>query len=485
MKHLKISILVLLFLISSQSRSQNPQLTIKPYQFESQSGEKIEAELGSFKVPENRAFSNSRTIDLYFVRFKSTNPNPGNPIIYLAGGPGGEGIATAKGPRFELFMALREVADVIAFDQRGTGLSNPIPICEEKAKFSLEKPGSADMYISKMSDAAKKCISFWRNEGVQLEGYTTMENANDLEDLRKVLDAPKINLWGISYGSHLAFDFIKRYESSVDKVILAGLEGPDHTIKLPKYNQNYLKYLNTIIQKDEKASKVYPDILKLMDDILSALDNQPVITEITDPRSGQKMKVGISKLDVQLVVSYLLTKNPEDVAKLPFVFHQMKQGDFSMIAQMVAGIKAFAGQIQAMPLVMDVASGVSKKRWRKIKRQSKKNLIGRTTNFPYPDIANGLDLPNLGNSFRRNPISKIPILFFSGTLDGRTYIESAKEIASGFSNSAHIIIDGAGHDLFMSTGKVKELMLNFLKEDVLVKSQTVTIKMPNFILPNN
>ena len=479
----KITIITLLFLCTVSSSAQQTKLTLKPYKFKSQSGKIIDAELGKFSVPENRSDSKTRSIDLSFVRFKSTNPNPGNPIVYLAGGPGGSGIGAARGARFKLFMDLRKVSDVIAFDQRGTGLSNQIPNCKTRASFPLDQPGKNEVYIGKMAEAAKKCISFWKKEGVQIEGYTTKENANDLEDLRKVLGVEKINLWGISYGSHLAFDFIKRYEQSIDKVVLAGLEGPNHTIKLPEYNQNFLKNLNAKVQQDEKASKVYPNLLQLMGDVFSALDKQPVYIEIIDPRSKKKMNIGISKLDVQLVTSFFLTKNPQDAAKLPFLFLQMKQGDYSSIAQMVAGIKSYAGRMQAMPLIMDAASGVSKKRWRKIKRQTKNSLLERTTNFPYPDLSENLGLPDLGRSFRKNPVSSLPVLFFSGTLDGRTYLESAKELNKGFRNGKHIIIDGAGHDLFMSTPKVSEFMLDFFQNKKL-HSQTIKIKTPNFVLPN-
>ena len=78
------------------------------YKFETVDGEKVRAELGTLTVPENRSKKDSRTIQLKFVRFKSTSETPGSPIVYLAGGPGGSGIDTARGSRFPLFMALRE-----------------------------------------------------------------------------------------------------------------------------------------------------------------------------------------------------------------------------------------------------------------------------------------------------------------------------------------------------------------------------------------
>jgi len=120
---LLISFLILIVPASAQQKAGT--LKIKPYVFENNKKEKVDAEFGTLLVPENRSKPDSNLIELAFVRFKSTAQNPGPPIVYLAGGPGGSGIFTAKDARFPLFMALREIADVIAFDQRGTGFSKP------------------------------------------------------------------------------------------------------------------------------------------------------------------------------------------------------------------------------------------------------------------------------------------------------------------------------------------------------------------------
>jgi pimeloyl-ACP methyl ester carboxylesterase len=106
-------------------------LKLRPYTFENSKGEKVESEFGTLLVPEKRSNPDSNLIELAFVRFKSTAKNPGAPIVYLAGGPGGSGIGTAMGSRFPLFMALREIGDVIAFDQRSRdGVERATPECE-------------------------------------------------------------------------------------------------------------------------------------------------------------------------------------------------------------------------------------------------------------------------------------------------------------------------------------------------------------------
>jgi pimeloyl-ACP methyl ester carboxylesterase len=122
---LLVSLCAVVMLAPAAAQTPKPgEMRLEPYVFESGDKQKVDAELGHLFVPENRRNPNSRLIELVFVRFKSTAQKPGPPIVYLAGGPGGSGIAAARGSRFPLFMAMREIADVIAIDQRGVGLSN-------------------------------------------------------------------------------------------------------------------------------------------------------------------------------------------------------------------------------------------------------------------------------------------------------------------------------------------------------------------------
>src|SRR5215216_4740521 len=138
-------------------------IKFKPYTFENSKGEKVASEFGTLLVRENRSNPQSNLIELAFVRFKSTVKNPGPPIVYLAGGPGGSGIFTAKGSRFPLFMALRDVADVIAFDQRGTGYSKPNLGCFERLSLSLDVAPTREAAVKELRENSQGCISYWRD----------------------------------------------------------------------------------------------------------------------------------------------------------------------------------------------------------------------------------------------------------------------------------------------------------------------------------
>jgi pimeloyl-ACP methyl ester carboxylesterase len=449
----------MLFLTTSISA----QLKIKPYTFENDKKEKVDAEFGTLLVPENRSKPDSNLIELAFVRFKSTAKNPGPPIVYLAGGPGGSGIFTAKGSRFPLFMALREIADVIAFDQRGTGFSKPNLICFDRLALPLDIAPTREAAIKGLRENSANCASYWRDiQRVDLTGYNTNESADDLEDLRKALGANQISLWSISYGTHLSFAAMRRHPKSIHRAILAGTEGPDHTYKLPSNIQKHLEDLAAVIKADPDVGKEVPDFLGLMKSVFDRLDAQPQTVEITDQRTKLKVKVIVNKF----VMQYIIANNigTTVTARFPALLYQASKGDFTNPAQVWLN-QSRSDIGSAMSYMMDCASGQTASRRERIASEAKGTLLEDISNFPFPDVCTEWKAPDPGDEFRAPLRSDVPVLFISGTLDARTPVSNAEEYRKGFSNSTHMIIEGAVHSdpLFLSSPKIKEGMMEFLR----------------------
>ena len=462
----KCVLLLITILLSTATMSAQPKagtLKIKPYTFENDQKEKVDAEFGTLLVPENRSNPQSNGIELAFVRFKSTAKNPGPPIVYLAGGPGGSGIFTAKGSRFPLFMALREIADVIAFDQRGTGYSKPNLGCFDRLALPLDVAPTREAAIKELRKNSRSCASYWRDiQRVDLTGYNTNESADDLEDLRKALGANQISLWSISYGTHLAFATMRRHPKSIHRAILAGTEGPDHTYKLPSNIQKHLEDLAAVIKADPEIGKEIPDFLGLMKSIFDRLDAQPETVEITDPQTRLKVKVIVNKFVMQYIVANNIGTTV--TARFPALFNRAAKGDFTNPAQV--WLNQSRSEIgSAMSYMMDCASGQTAARRERIAREAKGTLLEDIFNFPFPEVCEEWKAPDLGDEFRAPLHSDVPVLFISGTLDARTPISNAEEYRTGFPNSTHIIIEGAVHSdpLFLSSPKIKEGMMEFLR----------------------
>ncbi len=438
------------------------ELTIEPYVFESSKKEKIQAEFGRFKVPENRSKKNEKKIELVFVRFKSTSKNPGSPIVYLAGGPGGSGIQSAKYGRFKLFMAMREFGDVIAFDQRGTGQSTPSLKCSNPFDLPLDQPMTRTSLVKEERAKIKACAEKWEKEGVDVSAYNTVENANDLNDLRKALGVKKISLWGISYGTHLALATIRQHGKYIDRSILAGVEAMDDTHKLPSNTDKLLGELSKRLKADPKLSKKIPNLNDLMNKVHKRLALKPASVEVTNPKTKKKHSVTVGLFDLQFLLSNFSGSN-EAQSILPKLYHSMNKGDFSLLAQQIGRYRKRVNS-NLMSIAMDCASGISKKRFAQIEREKQTAIYANAINMPFPEICSAINYKNLGKSFRRQVKSKVPVLFISGTLDGRTPVSNAEAAIKGFKNNSHLIIDGAGHSdpLFLSSPKIKDTMMKFM-----------------------
>jgi pimeloyl-ACP methyl ester carboxylesterase len=465
-----------------QRRSDN--LVLCPYALEAEGGQKVAAEMGRLLVPENRTRPASRRIELVFLRLKSTAADPGPPIVYLAGGPGESGIDTASGPGFSVFMALREVADVIVLDQRGTGRSQPDMSCSGTWGFPLDRPGDPKQMRRIAAQKVRDCSRELRRQGIDLSGYNTRESADDVEALRAALDVPKVSLWGVSYGTHLALATLRRHERRIHRVILTGVDGPDHAmLQLPSTVQEQLTRVDRLCKPDPRVKALLPDFLGLVKTTLTRLEQAPVTVEMTDPKSRQTVKVAVGKWDFQFYTAHAISATWR-LMNLPAQFAPLSRGDLTPVARSMLAYRR--GKVPTMMGFMTVcASGASAECRAQIRREARQALLGDAVNFPFPDLCDALGHPDLGASFRAPLRSKVPALFISGTLDGNTPVSHADEVRRGFPNSQHFILEGASHgyDLFYFVPRTREVMLGFLKGRPLSTTRVILSPFP-FIIPD-
>ncbi|MFT3996036.1 MAG: alpha/beta hydrolase [Asticcacaulis sp.] len=447
------------------------------FAFTSRSGETVQAFRGSFQVPENRAAPKSRRIDVHYVRFPATGSKAGAPIVYLSGGPGGSGIDTARAERFPLFMAMRQFGDVIALDQRGTGLSEMAPKCVSDVVLPSDRIVPAAERNQLLHQAVAQCGTFWRTSGYDPAGYTTLESARDLDALRIHLGASKISLWGISYGTHLALAAIKEMEPHLDKVVLASVEGLDQTVKLPSETDAYFDRLQAVIDQEPAAKSAYPDIKALIRRVHARLDITPVRLQI-QTKAGKK-DVLLTTEVMQLIASAMIA-DPGNAKQLLMLYLAVDAG-FNDPVVGVLGQFMTPGAPEAfrlMPTAMDIASGIGADRLKRVETEAKSALLGDLLNYPMPQLTGGLGL-DLGEGFRTPPQSPVPVLVLTGTLDGRTYPNEQQAAVSGLTNATTVIVENAGHNLFMASPEVTEVMSEFMSGTPLHTTRII-VKPPSF-----
>lgn len=456
--------------------AQSPE---EPFEFKSASGQTTAALRGSLQVPENRNDPRSRQLTLRYVRFPATTANPGAPIVYLSGGPGGSGIETAKRKRYPLFMAMRQFGDVIALDQRGTGASDDTPVCQPKAGPSESAHLSDQAYTAAYTAAARECATFWKAKGIDLRGYTTVESAHDLDALRRHLGAKKISLWGISYGTHLALAALKQMDDRLERVILASVEGLDQTVKLPAETDAYFDRLQAAVNNDPRAKAAYPDLKAMMARVHQALQDKPVLLHLKGP-DGAAADFLLQRRTLQLFEAGAIA-DPDGAVMMLAAYRAADAGDYQPLAALLQRFFAPGEplKLRAMPLAMDLASGIGDDLLAVIEAQAKTALLGDALNFPMPHLRDALPGLDLGDGFRKAPVSQVPTLMLSGTLDGRIYPNSQREAVAGLAQLQAITVVNAGHNLFMVSPDITAAIERFMRGEPLQSSQ-ITIAPPDF-----
>ncbi len=455
-----------------------PALTFTPYAFKAPDGSTIDAELGEFIVPERRANPSSRRIALRFVRFKSTSQTPGAPIVYLAGGPGASGIRAAAGPRYPMFMALRTLGDVIALDQRGVGQSATMTPCEARTPVDFAQPLTRAMITSFTRAGLTDCIAQWTASGVDVNGYTTRESADDLEDLRRALGVPQVSLVGISYGSHLGLAMLAYHGSSVSRAVFAGIEGLEQTVKRPALTDSLFARVQRLIDADTAAARTFGNLPATMRRVHARFDSAPQRISATPPGASSPVSVTIDAFPLQLLVGGMIA-DPSGIARVPALYAALDAGMYEVVAAPIIGQLGGFSTFSGMSELMDLASGIDAPRAALVAREAARGLLGDALNFPMPHVAGLQQSIDLGAAFRAPRRSSVPTLFISGTLDGRTSPAEAAVVRAGFRFGRALHVENGGHNIFEADARVAAAVVTFLRGGAPV--ERIALPAPRFV----
>jgi pimeloyl-ACP methyl ester carboxylesterase/predicted DCC family thiol-disulfide oxidoreductase YuxK len=429
------------------------KLQVEPAEYRAKDGRAIAAQRGRLTVPMRRDRPGAGALELTFFRLPALDPSRGtDPTVFLTGGPGLSAIASGRGRLFSLFDLLRSNGDVILLDQRGSGLSTPSLACDHPLEFPLDQPVTREQYTAAAIDAMRRCVTTLAERGIDIAGFNAQESADDVADLAHAFGYPRVNLLGWSYGSHLAMSVMRRHPDLPGRVVLAGPEGPDQTYKLPSRVHAQLGRLSARAGFDAAAA---------VRAALEQIDRRPARVAWSDGRTA-----AIGRFDVEWVLAQAIADN-RTLKRLPAVLSNMTAGDFSDLASdplFRALVEEFRGGLFRSPLryCVDCASGVSASRWERIQSEAREAPLGRTIDWPFPEICEAFGHPDLGDGFRATLRSNVKTLFITGRLDCRTPDENVPDLAPALLSPRHLVVDDAGHADLLTPPAVHAAIREFL-----------------------
>lgn len=175
-------------------------------------------------VPLNhRANDPDQTIDITFALSFATVESRGT-LFYIVGGPGASGLASAESYLAAFGEALTDYIDIVFVDQRGTGPVHGLACPEAQARFDAADLTLADPDGAKTAARAYATDCTAEIARPDLLPYVASDQAiRDVEAFRQAIGAPKVWLYGESYGTQFVQAYATAFPTAVKGVILDGI----------------------------------------------------------------------------------------------------------------------------------------------------------------------------------------------------------------------------------------------------------------------
>jgi len=433
-------------------------------------------ECGFVVVPEDHNDPTGPTIRLAvgILKDQSHDHQP-DPVIFLAGGPGEKTVHNALAIA-QLLAPVHPNRDLILFDQRGVGLSEPALECPElvQATFDLLDEPDPDVAQQAAFDAVLACRDRLVSEGHNLSAYNTIQNASDVNAIRIALGYDQINLWGGSYGTLLAQATMRDHPQGIRSAAIISVLPLEKSLFVEgsATTANAVMHLLDACAADEACNSAYPNLQEVLFEVIDQLNEEPVPIILMNPLDGQSYDAILTGDEVlgNLVTFLYFT---QIIPVLPQAIHDVHNGDYGLMTQLSNTALTLGGLLsQGMMLsVMCTDDLVDRtpEDLLNVIAALPKQLTGSTD--PEFEIEHGIfgiceNWPvEEADSWVKEPlISDIPTLAMSGEFDPVTPPEYGRLVASYLSNSYFFELPGIGHDILVASECARNIIGDFIAD---------------------
>lgn len=424
----------LVMVVVSLSAAQAP-FALKPCRI---SGLDAEVRCGTYWVFEDRVRHAGRKIPLQVIVLpsKSATPAP-DPVWFVS--PGGPGTTNS-----DLVVPLwsawwRDTRDVVLVDLRGTS---------GESRLDCSSPGSDDhpeAYLSALfpRSAIRACRE-QLSKRVDLRFYNTMLAVDDLDEIRQALGLPKVNLFGVSWGTRAVLIYLRRHPNAVRTATVEGVAPPSLKNPLPhaRSAQDALDLVFDACDRQADCHAAFPNIRAETRAVFERLHRAPA--EVTVRRAtGGAVTVPLSWqafAEALRVMTYYVP----NMRRVPLLLHRAYLGDLSSFA--TAGIASNRGLRSRLRfgflLSVTCTEDVPRILPDEIARETAGTYLGDSrvreqmaacAEWPHGDLP-----PGYGDPVR----SDVPVFLLSGTLDPVSPPHYGAEAARYLPNSIHVLAPG-------------------------------------------
>lgn len=395
------------------------------------------------------------------------------PLLYIAGGPGGANWLDREGMDFWRQWQDENpwAGDLVLYDQRGVGLSQPAHGCPElrvavRGLLPLDLP--TEETYRRLREATFACHRRLLAEPVSLDRLTTSRNSADAIDLMRASGWPRWDVFGVSYGTRVALDVLRRAPGLVRAAVLDSVYPPDVNAELSDawLLQRSLELFTRICELADDCTRS-PDALRAdLEAALARVDREGLRLSVRDPDGGGDLAVFYGRDDLAWLLfeaMYLWDAIPP----LPDSIAALADGRLDAnLRRLIANSVAF---LLDESLSDAVAASVD---CHDAGPVDGRDAADRLRLYPLAAEIKRFDWQyhacrywasgDAGDGFRSPVVSDVPTLLLAGEFDPVTPPEWAEQAAGTLANGHVFVFPAIGHGVVDSHACAAELVDRFL-----------------------
>ncbi|MBL8062212.1 MAG: alpha/beta fold hydrolase [Anaerolineales bacterium] len=428
--------------------------------------------------------ANTETIGVVFGVAPATGERYGMYVQAFPGGPGGEGISSAYMGYFD--EGILEHYDVVYYDQRGLGLSNPLecPITyaedfkeyltgyDTAGEEGLDTPEEQQDAIEDARKYAEDCIAEIGIDPASLAFFGTDQVAEDIDAFREIIGDEKIWIYGVSYGTAVAQTYGEAHPDRLAGVILDGTINMTQTGEQSSFSQEkaFDKVLVAVLNactedEDCRADMGGEDALAVYDELAAKISKDPIEYEFPLP-NNEKVSGVFTFAAFEYTTAYqmysltgrmiylkaLAAANKGDM--IPMLRLMYENATIDPATNEYLGDPTFSDTMFLSVLCTDDTffSGTQEERIAQTIEagQASNGTVPRIDGFVYTGIDCAFWPSSPTEVVKREPLKLegVPVLVLNATLDPATPFEEGKFVAENLADGYHIYVEGGVHSIY-------------------------------------
>ncbi|HEX2189024.1 MAG TPA: alpha/beta fold hydrolase [Longimicrobiaceae bacterium] len=434
------------------AHGQAPRLALEPC---SLPGVERPARCGTLEVPEDRAAPSGRRIGLRVavIPAESATPAP-DAVFVIAGGPGQPATAVA-GQVLPPLAAVQRERDVVLVDQRGTGASNALT-CGGGSWTRNARRAAPGAEAAQLRECREELEA-----RADLRMYGTPAAVADLEAVRAALGYERVNLFGISYGTRVAQEYLRRHPERTRSVLMRAVAPVGFNIPLEGSlaAQAALDRVLADCAADAACSAAYPRLPAELDSVFARAERDPAPVHLRDPASGDTVTLPLTR-DLLSQTLYTLLLGSTTRQMIPQLVHgTAERGPEALAPVLSQVVPAVYGPIPRGMYLSVVCSEDAPRITPADAGREDGTFLREAAGITA--ACAGWPRAALPADFHEPFRSDVPVLMVSGGADPATPPAMGERARRYLRNSLHVVVPAAAHGPVLP-GCAQELAARFI-----------------------